>query len=151
MLVEYKKANLEDAKLLIDIYNTSFYSDYVKYGECPGYGKTKEMMEQSIMNTPKFIITCDGIPVGVISCDRIDKAVYEIGCLCIIPAFQGKGIGTRAVEYVLSYYNDWKKVTLITPVEKKENVKFYTEKCFFQIESIETGGNVKVYRFVRER
>lgn len=151
MFIEYRKANLEDAELLVDIYNASFYSDYVKYGECPGYGKTKEMMEQSIIDTPKFIITCDGMPVGAISCQKIGEAIYEVGCLCIIPEFQGKGIGTQAVQYVLSYYNDWKKVMLITPANKKENVKFYTEKCLFQIESIEMDGKVEVYRFVRER
>ena len=56
MKIEYRKADIADAELLIDIYNSSFYSDYVKYGECPAYGKTKEMMEKSIINYPKFII-----------------------------------------------------------------------------------------------
>lgn len=151
MLVKYRKANLEDAELLVNIYNASFYSDYIKYGKCPGYGKTKEMMEQSISNTTKFIIICDDIPVGVISCKKTDEAIYEVGCLCIIPEFQGKGIGTQAFQYALSYYNDWKKFTLITPADKKENVKFYTEKCFFQKESMEMDGDVEVCRFVRER
>ena len=50
MKIEYRKADIVDAELLIDIYNSSFYSDYVKYGECPAYGKTKEMMEKSIIN-----------------------------------------------------------------------------------------------------
>lgn len=44
MKIEYKKADITDAELLIDIYNFAFYSDYIKYGECPVYGKTKEMM-----------------------------------------------------------------------------------------------------------
>ncbi len=150
-MIGYRKANLKDAELLVNLYNASFYSDYIKYGECPGYGKTKDVMEKSIMASEKFIIINDSIPVGVISCRRIEEAVYELGCLCIIPEFQGKGIGTQAFQYVCSYYKDWKKFTLITPADKKENVKFYTEKCFFQIESIEMDGNVEVCRFVRER
>ena len=28
---------------------------------------------------------------------------------------------------------DWKQLTLVTPIDKKENVKFYTEKCGFYI------------------
>ena len=56
MEIKYQKAKTEDAKLLIDIYNASFYSDYIKYGECPAYGKTEPTMEQSILNYPKFII-----------------------------------------------------------------------------------------------
>ena len=41
MDIKYRKATVEDADLLIQIYNDSFYSDYIKYGECPAYGKTK--------------------------------------------------------------------------------------------------------------
>ena len=49
MEIEFRKAVREDAETLIGIYNASFYSDYVKYGECPAYGRTREMMEQSIL------------------------------------------------------------------------------------------------------
>ena len=50
MSIEFRKAELADAVLLTEIYNAAFYSDYLKYGECPAYGKTKEMMEQSILD-----------------------------------------------------------------------------------------------------
>lgn len=151
MEIEYRKAEIADAELLIDIYNSSFYSDYVKYGECPAYGKTKEMMEKSIINFPQFIILHNDKPVGCISCKKIEIGIYEIGCLCVVPEFQGKGIGTQAIKFVTSYYEDWDKLTLITPVDKEENVKFYTERCGFDIQSIEMDGNVKVARFVLER
>ena len=64
MNIEYKKAEITDAKLLTDIYDSAFYSDYIKYGECPAYGLTKEKMERSITDIPKFVILCDGEPVG---------------------------------------------------------------------------------------
>ena len=76
---------------------------------------------------------------------------YEIGCLCVRPVFQGKGIGTAAVAFAKSHYEDWKKFTLITPVDKEENVRFYTKKCGFKIAATEMDGNVKVVRFVLER
>lgn len=41
MTIEYRQATLKDAELLIEIYNASFYIDYLKYCECPGYGKTR--------------------------------------------------------------------------------------------------------------
>ena len=56
MKLTYRKAEVEDAELLIGIYNASFYRDYLKYGECPGYGKTKEMMTRSITESLKLII-----------------------------------------------------------------------------------------------
>lgn len=151
MEIIFRQAKKKDAELLVDIYNSSFYSDYIKYGECPAYGQTKEMMEQSIIDYPKFIILCNSKPVGCISCKETEKGIYEVGCLCVIPEFQGKGIGTHAMKYVTSYYNNWNKFTLITPVDKSENVRFYTEKCGFDIVSTEMDGNVKVVRFVLER
>ena len=151
MEIAYRKANAEDAELLIGIYNAAFYQDYIKYGECPGYGKTKEMMKKSIAESAKLIILCDEKPVGVISCKQIENKQYEVGCLCIIPEYQGMGIGTKAFNFALSYFDDWEKFTLVTPVDKEENVKFYTQKCLFGIDSVEMDGDVKVFRFVRER
>ena len=151
MNIEYRKAETIDAQILIDIYNSAFYSDYVKYGECPAYGHTKESMEQSILNYPKFIILHNGEPVGCVSCKKLEVGVYEVGCLCVVPDFQGKGIGTEAMNFVKSYYDDWEKFTLVTPIDKTENVKFYTEKCGFDIMSSEMDGNVKVVRFILER
>ena len=151
MDIEFRKANKEDAELLIDIYNSSFYSDFIRYGECPAYGKTKKMMEQSIIDYPKFLIMYDSNAVGCISCRETEKGIYEVGCLCVIPEFQGKGIGTSAMFFAKSYYSDWKKFTLITPADKAENIRFYTDKCGFAIQSAEMNGNIKVVRLVLKR
>ena len=151
MNIEYRKAETADAELLIDIYNSAFYSDYIKYGECPAYGRTKKMMEKSITDYPKFVILCNGEPVGCVSCKEVETGVYEVGCLCVVPEFQGKGIGTQAIRFVTSYYGDWERFTLITPMDKEENVRFYTEKCGFEIVSAEMDGNVKVARFVLKK
>ncbi len=62
--IEFRKADTADAELLTEIYNASFYSDYLRYGECPAYGRTVEMMKQSIIDYPKFLIVCGGRPVG---------------------------------------------------------------------------------------
>ena len=88
MNIEFREAKLEDAALLVKIKDASFYSDFVKYWECPGYGNTVEMME---------------------------------------------------------------KITLVTPADKEENVKFYTEKCGFDIEDTEQDGSVILYRFMKCR
>ncbi len=151
MKIEFRKAEKADAKLLTEIYNASFYSDYIRYGECPAYGRTTEMMEQSITEYPKFVIVCDGKPVGCVSCKDAGDGIYEVGCLCVIPECQGKGIGTSAMEFIKTCYNDWKKFTLVTPADKSENVRFYTERCGFSIQSAETDGKVRVFRFVLER
>lgn len=40
---------------------------------------------------------------------------YEIGYLCVIPEYQGKGIGTQAIKFVTAYYKDGDKFTLTIP------------------------------------
>ena len=52
MTIEYRRATKEDAEVLVNIYNASFYDDYVRYGSCPGYGQThiKNMSSCAIRN-----------------------------------------------------------------------------------------------------
>ena len=151
MEIEFRKAGAADAELLIDIYNASFYDDFIRYGECPAYGRTRERMEQSLAYFPKFLIIYDDKAVGCVSCKEQGQGVYEIGCLCVIPEYQGKGIGTSAVEFVKNYYSDWSRLTLITPADKSENIRFYSDKCGFEMKAVEMKGNVEVARFVLER
>ena len=100
----------------------------------------------TVISSQKLL--CNERPVGCVFCKKKEKKIYEIGCLCVIPEFQGKGIGTQAIEFVKEFYKDWEEFTLITPADKLENVKFYSEKCGFNIESTEKDGNVKVVRLV---
>ena len=109
------------------------------------------MMETSISKYLKHIILYDNEPVGCVSCINRGNGVYEVGCLCVVPEYQGKGIGTQAIQFVKTSYEDWEKLTLVTPIDKKENVKFYTEKCGFRVEATERDGNVDLFRFVAER
>lgn len=151
MALTYRAASKSDANLLIDIYNSSFYEDYIHYGECPGYGKTKEQMERSILKFPKYIIIKDDIPVGVISFVNKGNGSYHIGCLCVIPMYQRMGIGSQALQYMLSICPEWEQITLVTPSDKEKNIKFYTEKCGFRIAGKGMDGNVEVTRFIKVR
>ena len=48
---------------------------------------------------------------------------------------------------MLSVCPDWKEITLVTPADKEQNVKFYTEKCGFNIGEKVMDGNVEVVKF----
>lgn len=151
MRLRFVKASKKDADLIVEIYNAAFYDDLIKYGECPAYGKTKEQMEASIEKFPKLIAFYEDNPVGVISVDIKEKGVYYLSCLCVIPTYQGRGIGKQAFHYLLELYKDWKKITLITPADKEENIKFYTEKCGFIVDGTEMDGNINMVHFTLER
>ena len=151
MKIEYRQAVPADAEVLVNIYNAAFYDDHLRYGSCPGYGLTKEMMEESLKHHSKYVILCDNEPVGCVSSRMLEKRSYEVSCLCVIPEYQGKGIGTHAIGFLKTDLRDWNKLTLVTPIDKKQNVKFYTEKCGFRIASTEKDGNVELARFLIER
>ena len=44
----YKSADISDADLLIRIYNSAFYDDFIRYGQCQAYGQSREEMEKSV-------------------------------------------------------------------------------------------------------
>ena len=108
----------------------------------------KPYLPKVLLEIPGLIIAEneDGFPVGFMGIEN-----RKLEMLFISPAERGKGIGTEAIKFVASYFKDWKQFTLITPIDKKENIKFYTEKCGFKIISTEMDGNVKVVRFILEK
>lgn len=108
-------------------------------------------MELSIKNFTQYIIMSDDTPVGAISFDKKEGGQYYLGCLCVIPAYQGKGIGTQAFQYMCSACPDWKQITLVTPADKEQNIKFYTEKCGFSVANKVMDGNVEVVNFCKNR
>ncbi len=147
MDIQIKAATIEDAQVLVDIYNKAFYEDFVKYGECPGYGKSVSDMEKSINETLKYIAYIGENPVGTISVLKKDDGVYYLGALCVIPEYQRMGIGQELLEFFKDQNKDWKKIELVTPADKEKNISFYTKKCGFEIGSEEMDGMVKVYHF----
>ena len=151
MDIQIRKAMPEDAEILIKIYNDAFYEDYVRYGECPAYDRSVDDMKKSIIEVPKYIAYQDLTPIGVISVKDEGDGVYYIGCLCVIPEFQRKGIGYQLIEFMKTQYSDWKKIELITPIDKEKNVNFYTKKCGFKIDNEEMDSSVKVYHFSMHR
>ena len=126
MDIQIKKAMAEDAQVLVDIYNKAFYEDFLKYGECPGYGKSVSDMEKSINETSKYIAYVGSAAVGAISVLKKDDGLYYMGALCVIPEYQRKGIGHKLLEFIKDKYKDWKKIELVTPANKEKNIKFYT-------------------------
>ena len=147
MDIQIKKAMAEDAQVLVDIYNKAFYEDFVKYGECPGYGKSVSDMEKSINETLKYIAYVGENPVGAISVLKKDDGVYYLGALCVIPEYQRMGIGQELLEFFKDQNKDWKKIELVTPADKEKNISFYTKKCGFNIDYEKIDGSVKLYHF----
>lgn len=147
MRLKYKNAEAEDAELLIDIYNSAFHDDYIRYGQCPAYGRTKENMEQSIRDFPKIIAYDQDKAVGVLSYKTEGPGKYYIGCLGVKKEEQGRGIGTTLMRCFMDEHPDWREITLVTPKDNEANIRFYTKRFGFDIVGEENDGNVVVLWF----
>jgi hypothetical protein len=67
MKIIIERAHEEDSLELIEVYNKSFYDDYIKFDECPGYNVNIEEMQQRIKNAFMYKIIEDGKIIGAIS------------------------------------------------------------------------------------
>lgn len=147
----YKYADTSDADVLIEIYNSAFHDDFIRYGECPAYGRSREDMEQSIQDFPKIIAYEQDKAIGVISYKQEAPGKYYIGCLAVIKDMQGCGIGTQLMNHFMSEHPDWNELTLVTPKDNERNIKFYTGRFGFDIVGEEDDGKVTVLWFKLSR
>jgi ribosomal protein S18 acetylase RimI-like enzyme len=143
----YKCADISDADVLVEIYNSAFYDDYIRYGQCPAYGRTRENMEQSVKDYPKIIAYDQDRPIGVISYKEEGPGKYYIGCLAVLKEEQGRGVGTQLLKHFMSEHPDWNELTLVTPKDNERSIRFYTERFGFKITGEEDDGKVTVLWF----
>ena len=147
MKIEFREAGSEDIDLLIELYNSAFRDDYLRYGQCPAYGRTRESMEQSLRDYPKTIAYDRDKAVGLISCGAEGPGKYYIGCLGVRKEEQGRGIGTLLMNHFLEEHPDWNEITLVTPKDNERNIRFYTRRFGFEITGEEDDGKVTVLWF----
>ena len=149
--LEYKCADTGDAKLLVEIYNSAFYDDFIRYGQCQAYGRSEENMQKSILDYPKILAYDQGKAVGVISYKEEAPGKYYIGCLAVVKEEQGRGIGTLLMKHFMSEHPEWQELTLVTPKDNERNIRFYTKRFGFDIVGEEVDGTVTVLLFSLRR
>lgn len=143
MKIEFTKATIDDVDKLIDVQNQSFYADFVKYGECPGYNHSKESMTNIILNRITYKIICNNQIVGDIIVRDNNDSTYFLGGVCVIPDYENKGIGQEAIKFIESQFPNTTAWTLETPADKKRNHYFY-KKMGYTIVKEYMDGSVKI-------
>ncbi|MFA9377621.1 MAG: GNAT family N-acetyltransferase [Lachnotalea sp.] len=146
MEILFELAKDSDLQNIITCRNKAFYLDFVKYGECPGYNRTYDSMCSIAKEATLYKIVVDNQIVGDFSVKQISENEYHLSCLCVIPEYENKGIGKKAMAFMEETYKEATKWTLNTPVDKERNHYFY-KKCGFHIIDETVAGNVKVVLF----
>lgn len=85
------------------------YKKYVQ--ECWGAWVEEDQQQyfESFINQVKenaYIIQYDNKDIGFYNGELLENGNYEIGNICIIPEYQGKGIGTKILKDILEKYID---------------------------------------------
>ncbi|MDQ2088121.1 GNAT family N-acetyltransferase [Herbivorax sp. ANBcel31] len=147
--VDIIKANIEDVQKLIEVQNQSFYDDYIKYGECPGYNHTVESMTNIIENRFTYKIVYENEIIGDIIVKKNSCNNYYLGCICVIPYYQNKGIGNVAISFIEQQFPNAENWTLETPSDKEVNHHFY-KKLGYVIVKEYLVGKVKIALFEKK-
>ncbi len=148
MKIDFVKATETDADKFVEVQNKSFYADYLKYGECPGYGRTAESIVESMNRSFAYTyrIMADGEIIGKISASEKTNGEYYLNCLCVIPQYENRGIGQQAVSFIEGQFQESRKWSLETPADNLRNHHFY-QKCGYRITDKKMDGNVEIVVF----
>ena len=109
-MIEYNFRNItpEDYEYIYELKKNA-YKEYVimKWGAWDEEAQ-KEYFKNFI-NTYKdktYIIQTEGKDIGFYNDAMLDNGNYEIGNICIIPEYQGKGIGTQVLKDIMELHKE---------------------------------------------
>lgn len=103
-----RKYNNEDYDFVYEVKKNA-YKKHVeqcwgKWNEKDQKNRFKESMEKAIDKT--YIIMGDNERIGFYQGQVVNERTYYIENICIIPEYQGKGIGTEILKSILKEYSD---------------------------------------------
>ncbi|KGX92350.1 GNAT family acetyltransferase [Pontibacillus halophilus JSM 076056 = DSM 19796] len=77
-----------------------------------------------------YIAEEQGDVIGFGNFSKIEGKTFYIGALYVLPTHQGKGIGTRLLQYGLDRMEDWTEVEVDVEKENAQGVRFYEKHGF---------------------
>ncbi|MBR0491917.1 MAG: GNAT family N-acetyltransferase [Clostridia bacterium] len=103
-----RKYNNEDYEFIYETKKNA-YKEYVehcwgKWDDLDQRNRFKESMEKTFDRT--YIIMVDNKRIGFYQGQAVNEEIYYIENICIIPEYQGKGIGTEILKSILEKYSD---------------------------------------------
>lgn len=109
----------------------------------PGYDNGELLMKYGILaNSDAFTIWMDGQLIGSVIVFIEQDGSYYLGNICVDPAIQNKGIGTKIWGMIEAQYPEAQIWRTDTPGFSKRNHHFYIDKCGFKLIEILNPGDL---------
>lgn len=110
-MTEYNFRNItpKDYEYIYELKKNA-YKEYVIINWGTWDEKTQKEYFKNFINTYKdttYIIQFEGKDIGFYNDAVLDNGNYEIGNICIIPEYQGKGIGTKILKDVIEKHQEF--------------------------------------------
>lgn len=110
-MIEYKfrKITEEDYEYIYDLKKNA-YKKYVILNWGTWDEEAQREYFKKFINAYKdttYIIQVDDKDIGFYNDEILENGNYEVGNICIIPEYQGKGIGTKILKDILEKYKDF--------------------------------------------
>jgi N-acetylglutamate synthase-like GNAT family acetyltransferase len=145
--LEFLIATKHDAEKLIEVQNRAFYDDFLVYGECPAYQESLEGIENHIASKIVYKMLDNNEIIGDMIITRLDAGHYYLRVISIIPEYQGKKIGQKAMKFLEKEITDAKEWDLITPFKSFRNHHFYEKMGYKKIDEYRQSDLLIMYRY----
>lgn len=146
-MIKFEKALESDAKILVEIQKRAFCVDVNICGEGPpGYDSVEYQIK--IMNSHIYnkILEGDSIIGGFyILC--LGNGLYDIVRLFIDTEYQGKGIGSMALQSIENMFSDIEILELEASDFRKDNHIFYENRGYIKIGEVKYSDNGCSYKY----
>jgi len=131
MIIE--QAKLKDVKEILDLQKLAYKSEAEIYNDytIPPLIQSFKEIETDFENQTFLKVLVDGKIIGSVRAYMINETCF-IGRLIVHPDFQNRGIGTRLMNEIESYFSKARRFELFTGYKSERNIYLY-QKLGYQI------------------
>lgn len=124
-----------DFDTLRDIGHQAFAEDKLAYGQGPDIYENPEFL-RPLLSEGGVVrkLMREDTPIGLTVTFRRTPTSCWLGCLCILPAWQGRGLGGQALRLLEAAYPEVCQWALDTPAANPRNRHFYEKAGYREIE-----------------
>jgi L-amino acid N-acyltransferase YncA len=132
-MIEIMKANVADVDKIIAARVDAFSNEVILYGGGPADYDNRDALLSLFETRDFYKVIEDGVIIGGMTCDDLGNNTKYIGMVFVTKEYQGKGIGTKAMNFLFNEFPDVMLWKLTTPYLSYKNHHFYEKLGFTKV------------------